>query len=226
MLAMSLCLSIVMIVATVIRGSGIQYQGKVDHIWETYWIFVAGEVGLILTAITAFRSFFVARQNARDDPARTPSWYRRSKERLLRYKASMGGRSSGKSSEKRGGKALEGSGDTGETVWTGGSDETKVEDFHRLPIQFPKPTMTGIRTFINGRKTTKSMTGTQIMGSYVDPREDDDDNAAWKAAEEGRREPGRIFVRHDLSMQSESVRSTRCYQCGKRRDEHPQPLLQ
>ena len=188
-----------MIIATVIRGSGIQYQGKVDHIWETYWIFVAGEVGLILTAVTAFRSFFVARQNQRDE-AEEPSWYRRSKERLkLKF------RSKGSS----------------DTAWTGDSDETKVGEAgyfdNRLP-QIPKPTMTGIRTFINGRRTTKSMTGTQMMQSYVD------DEDKWKSVEEGRG-GARIVVRHDLSMETESVRSAKCYQCGRHRSEHPAPLV-
>ena len=193
-----------MIIATVIRVAGIQNHGNIDHIWETYWILVAGAVGIILTAITAFRTFFVARQNRRDEPQQ-PSWYRRSKERL-KWKF-ISKESSG-----------------ADSGWTGDTDETKVEPINRLPPipnrlpQIPKPTMTGIRTFINGRRTIKSMMGSNIMRSHVD----DEDN--WKAVEEGRAEGG-IMVRHDLSLETESARSTKCYQCGRPRSEHPLPIM-
>ena len=203
MLALSLCLSIVMIIATVIRVAGIQNDGYIDHIWETYWILVAGAVGIILTAITAFRSFFVARQNRREQP-RSPSWYRRSKERLK---------------WKFGSKEASGT-DSG---WTGDTDETKVDPIHPPPKvswlpQIPKPTMTGIRTFINGHRSMRSVMGSNIMRSHVDEEDD------WKAIEEGRADRG-IMVRHDLSQETESARSTKCYQCGRPRSEHPLPLM-
>ena len=202
-----------MIIATVVRSIGIEYHGALDHIWETYWFLVAGMVGLILTAITAFRSFFVARQNRRDEEHAdtTPSWYRRSKEKLRWYR--FRSKSSGE-----------------DTAWTSGSDETKVEPEARAPVKvpnrlptIPKPTMTGIRTFINGRKTPKS--GANVMASYVD---DDDVSPPppWKAVEEGPpRDGGGIMVRHDLELETESRRSTRCYQCGRRREEHPVPVM-
>ncbi|KAL4945663.1 hypothetical protein BDV06DRAFT_219057 [Aspergillus oleicola] len=53
----SLCLSMIMASLSIIRVSGLVYQGMVDTIWEVYWQFLA--------AVVSFRSFFVARKNSR-----------------------------------------------------------------------------------------------------------------------------------------------------------------
>ncbi|KAF2233027.1 hypothetical protein EV356DRAFT_449217, partial [Viridothelium virens] len=69
-LACSLCLTIVTIVFTVVRAVGMQYHGKLDAIWVNFWQLTAAEVGIILTAITAFRVLFVARRKAQEDRER------------------------------------------------------------------------------------------------------------------------------------------------------------
>ena len=60
-LACSLCLTVVVIIFTVTRASGLEWQGRLDVLWEVYFQIVAAEVGLILVAMTAFRAMFVSR---------------------------------------------------------------------------------------------------------------------------------------------------------------------
>lgn len=50
-----------MILVTITRISGIKMGGQVDLVWESFFIIIAGEIGIILTAVTAFRAFFVSR---------------------------------------------------------------------------------------------------------------------------------------------------------------------
>ncbi|KAK2746843.1 hypothetical protein FQN57_002885 [Myotisia sp. PD_48] len=67
-LAFSLCLTILMSIVTVIRGAGIYYRGMIDIGWELYWVIICAEIGLILAASTAFRSFFLARGQEKGSP--------------------------------------------------------------------------------------------------------------------------------------------------------------
>ncbi|KAG9241619.1 hypothetical protein BJ878DRAFT_395507, partial [Calycina marina] len=61
-LAISLCLTIVLIVITIIRATGLRRGGDtIDSQWEIYWQIISAEVGIILTTVTTFRSFFVSR---------------------------------------------------------------------------------------------------------------------------------------------------------------------
>jgi hypothetical protein len=60
-LTMSLRLTIFLIIATIVRVSGIRYHGETDTVWESYWNIISAEIGVIMAAATAFRSFFVAR---------------------------------------------------------------------------------------------------------------------------------------------------------------------
>ncbi len=60
-LSCSLCLTAVMIAVTAMRLVGLRHGNVIDCLWETYWQFMAAEVGLILTAATALRTLFVAR---------------------------------------------------------------------------------------------------------------------------------------------------------------------
>jgi hypothetical protein len=60
-LSCSLCLTIIMIVVTVMRLVGLRRGRVLDVLWEIYWQFVAAEVGLILTAAAALRTLFVVR---------------------------------------------------------------------------------------------------------------------------------------------------------------------
>ncbi|KAH8701391.1 hypothetical protein GQ44DRAFT_664913 [Phaeosphaeriaceae sp. PMI808] len=65
-LIFSLCLTVFMMVVTIVRVAGLVYHGMVDTIWEIYWMLVSGEVGVFMAAATAFRSFFVARNESRN----------------------------------------------------------------------------------------------------------------------------------------------------------------
>ncbi|MCJ1251588.1 hypothetical protein MMC30_008823 [Trapelia coarctata] len=62
-LTFSLCLIIVIIIITVVRIPGLWAGNIVDFVWETYWQLISVEVGLTMTAITAFRAFFVSRSS-------------------------------------------------------------------------------------------------------------------------------------------------------------------
>ncbi|KAF2710376.1 hypothetical protein K504DRAFT_476355 [Pleomassaria siparia CBS 279.74] len=61
----SLCLTIFMMISTIARVAGLIYNGAVDSIWETYWTLISAEVGVFLAAATAFRTFFVTRNNSK-----------------------------------------------------------------------------------------------------------------------------------------------------------------
>lgn len=62
MLTFSLCLTVVMIALSIIRVCGLMNDGLIDAIWEMYWRFLQAEVGVLLAAAVAFRSFFLTRK--------------------------------------------------------------------------------------------------------------------------------------------------------------------
>ena len=66
-LTVSLCLTVLMIVLTITRVSGLKFKGNFDPIWETYWLILSAEVGIVLTSVAAFRAFFVFRSNRNQD---------------------------------------------------------------------------------------------------------------------------------------------------------------
>lgn len=61
-LASCLCLTIVVIVCTIIRIAGLRYDNTVDAVWETYWQYVAASIGLTMTSVSAFRTLFISHQ--------------------------------------------------------------------------------------------------------------------------------------------------------------------
>ena len=66
-LTVSLCLTVVMVVLTITRVSGLRFKGNLDAVWETYWLILSAEVGIVLTSVSAFRAFFVSRSNRNRD---------------------------------------------------------------------------------------------------------------------------------------------------------------
>ena len=66
-LTLSLCLTVLLIVLTITRVSGLQYRGNFDVIWETYWLILSAEVGIVLTSVASFRAFFVFRSHRNHD---------------------------------------------------------------------------------------------------------------------------------------------------------------
>ena len=77
-LTVSLCLTVVLVVLTITRVSGLQFKGNFDPIWETYWLILSAEVGIVLTSVAAFRAFFVSRSNrSRDRGIQPQQWCHR-----------------------------------------------------------------------------------------------------------------------------------------------------
>ena len=63
-LALSLCLSIVMIMVSIVRMSGLRRAGgEVDVIWQAFWQQQEASIAVIVVSVSAFRSLFVARLN-------------------------------------------------------------------------------------------------------------------------------------------------------------------
>ena len=116
----SLCLSIVMIIITIIRMSKIRIgPTQTDIIWEVFWHQVEACTAVIMVSVSAFRYVFVAHEARQQPPNRKRVWYM-SKKNLLR------------SALRR--KKLR-------------SDSEEMMD--RWP-EIPRATMTGMRTFIQG----------------------------------------------------------------------------
>lgn len=65
-----------MVLVTIIRISGNLIGGRVDLGWESFFIIIAGEIGIILTAVTAFRAFFVSRQKGDNRGAKSLAEFR------------------------------------------------------------------------------------------------------------------------------------------------------
>lgn len=146
-LAFSLCLTAFMILVTITRVAGIKIQGQVDQVWESYFIILGGEIGIILTAITAFRSFFVSRNKRDNNRAKRPpeyrtQWYSRNRYLLKLIFTPSRWRSSSRSQSAY--KGYE-------------ADECGHFPIENLP-DIPRAHMTGVRTFIDrlGERTDPS----------------------------------------------------------------------
>jgi hypothetical protein len=172
------------ITVTIIRASGLHHGESIDSVWETFWQMMSAEVGLIMTSITAFRTFFVARKNEQrqnrqgSDPKR---WSSRSKKLLGRLLRPSSWRSR----------------HTGETPGgdTGKAANGRAGAMRDLP-SVPRGTMTGIHTFIDGQGRTR-MGLSQIMQSHASEETDD----SWPLNAQT------IQVHHDISSKSEIVRT-------------------
>lgn len=132
-LACSLCLTTIVIIFTVTRASGLDWQDKLDVLWEVYFQIVAAEVGLILVSMTAFRALFVSRA-ARNQHSRqkSPSVWVKSRY-FLRNLIDPRRRISKYSNDMTGSQK---------------ADNMNVGFGGELPT-IPGATMTGMNTFIN-----------------------------------------------------------------------------
>lgn len=130
----------VVILVTITRMSGIKTGGKVDQVWESYFLILAAEVGIILTAVTAFRALFVSRHKRDNDGAKQPpgdstQWYSQNKHLLKRvFNPSLWRSKSRVQSTSEGYEA----------------NEDGHFPMRNLP-DIPRAHMTGVRTFIDGR---------------------------------------------------------------------------
>lgn len=157
---MSLCLTIVMIIVTIIRVSGIKRDSRIDYMWESYWLIMSAEVGIILAAATAFRAFFVARNNkeVRQPGGQKFFWYYDSKQVLKQLFSLSTWRA--KSSEH-----------SSELQKAQGEDLYDVQQ-QNFPM-IPQAQLTGIRTFIGNHGRTRN--DSAIMRSNVT----EEDEAVW-----------------------------------------------
>ena len=134
-LACSLCLTAIVIIFTVTRASGLDWQDKLDVLWEVYFQIVAAEVGLILVSMTAFRALFVSRAaRNQHSPQKYPSLLVKSKNILRKLLDPRQWMSKHSTAIARG--------------HTHANENTKHGFVGRLP-SIPGATMTGINTFIN-----------------------------------------------------------------------------
>lgn len=168
-LALVLCLglTILTILCTVIRAAGINtghHIKSIDSIWGTYWQYVAANIALMMTAATAFRTFFISGVNNREAPAlqSKETWYIKSR-KFIRYKLTPRSWRSKRSPEN-----------------TGDGDKASWNRPYELHFQAPRATMTGIRTFIHGQGRTK-IGHSQIMHSMLNEGYED----SWPASAKG-----------------------------------------
>ncbi|KAJ5982462.1 hypothetical protein N7451_012562 [Penicillium sp. IBT 35674x] len=61
-LSTSLCLTILLVLLSVVRIAGLKHNGQVDTIWETFWQTMSAESGVCLAAFSGFRVFFMPRR--------------------------------------------------------------------------------------------------------------------------------------------------------------------
>ena len=132
-LASSLCLTVLTIACTITRLVGIvtiDKEEKFDPVRSIFWLYMAADVALTMTAATAFRAIFVSRVQGKLPKSSTHKsvWHLVGGGLLRSAFVPRPWRSKSKS-------------DTSEP---GGNS-------HPLPNHFPHGTMIGIGTFINGR---------------------------------------------------------------------------
>ena len=134
-LACSLCLTVIVIIFTVTRASGLEWQDKLDVLWEVYFQIVAAEVGLILVSMTAFRALFVSRATRNQhSPQKYPSLLVKSKNMLRKLRDPRRWMSK-HSKDMTGGHTHD--------------NEISKDGFNGMLPSIPGAKMTGINTFIN-----------------------------------------------------------------------------
>ncbi|KAA6411799.1 MAG: hypothetical protein FRX48_03949 [Lasallia pustulata] len=168
---------------TIVRISGLILNGKIDFQWETYWLSIQANVGIIMTAITAFRTFFISRSNERAQlpGGRGLRWYTQSTQAFRRILTPWSWRP------------------MSATKISAGSSNEEIMELPRTS----RATMTGVRTFINGPENS-AVAGSQLTRSAV--REENE--GIWPLPEQGQ-DSGSIKVQHDVSVTSESIHATR-----------------
>ncbi|KAJ4347927.1 uncharacterized protein N0V89_009299 [Didymosphaeria variabile] len=130
-LAFTLCLTIVMVIITIARIAGLKWRGKLDSIWETYFIVIAAEIGLSLVAVSAFRALYVSKSKDRHVNKTITSfrWYNKGHAAVWNIITKTTGKTTSVEMQKRG------------------------DGF--LKDDIPHGTMTGMRTFIDANGRTR-----------------------------------------------------------------------
>lgn len=197
-LASCLCLSIFVIICTIIRAAGLRNGHRVDFVWETYWQFIAASTGLSMTAAAAFRSMFVSHQsNQREEQHGSNSsihhWVSYIKTKLAIGKLfSLGSRRSSP-------KSLRDSGSS--TVYSNEKPDIGLGDVER-------GTITGLQTFIHGYGQTQPISASQVMRSQT-LEETNECEGHWPLSddEQGVRKTTTISCRSDEVIPSAAEQS-------------------
>ncbi|KAF4633639.1 hypothetical protein G7Y89_g4480 [Cudoniella acicularis] len=176
---------------TIIRASGLHYGKPMDAIWEQYWLLVSAEVGLIMTAATTYRSFFVSRNESHRNTSgeSSPSGFISLISRVLPP--------SWRSERSNG---------TGE-IDMGNFRSIKPAGTTNLPAEsFPScpGVIGGIRTLIRSQgRNSHTMSDTSHDVDHVELDSED----VWPLAQTGQNERT-IKVQHDIWSSSEVASST------------------
>ncbi|KAL8902465.1 MAG: hypothetical protein Q9207_004686 [Kuettlingeria erythrocarpa] len=162
-LACSLCLTVIVIIFTVTRASGLEWRGKLDVLWEVYFQVVAAEVGLILVSTTAFRALFVSRANQKQNsPQNSPSIFTKTYQTLKRILDPRRWTSSHSKKDSDGHR-----------------ERNVKEEFDGKLPNIPAATMTGMQTFVDDHGvTTRGNAELSVIGSYAESGYD-----TWSPAE-------------------------------------------
>ena len=167
---------------TIVRISGLLRNGMLDFQWETYWLSIQANVGIIMAAITAFRTFFISRCNERAQLSggRGLRWYTQSTQAFRRILTPWSWRT------------------MSATKISAGSSNEEIMELPRTS----RATMTGVQTFINGPENS-AVAGSQLTRSAV--REENE--GIWPLPEH-EQDSHSIKVQHDVSVTSEYVGKT------------------
>jgi hypothetical protein len=135
-LVLTLCLTIVMVIITIARIVGLIWRGKLDSVWETYFMVIPAEIGLALVAVTAFRALYISRSKSRPTPTAITSfgWYDKGKSVVWKLITKTTGKTPSAES---------------------GSLQNDMRVNGWIGNDIPHGTMTGMRTFIKGNGDTQ-----------------------------------------------------------------------
>ncbi|KAL8755337.1 MAG: hypothetical protein Q9199_003716 [Rusavskia elegans] len=149
-----------MILVTITRIAGIRLDSQIDSVWESYFLIVAAEIGVVLASVSTYRALFVSHRKRIINEARDRGHTYSPNRQLIGWTfVSSPWRSKAKGQS---------------TPDNDRGDQDSHFDKDALP-NIPPAHMSGVRTFINGcgQRTDAS----DIMESQV--FHDKHDNDDW-----------------------------------------------
>ncbi|KAL8637846.1 MAG: hypothetical protein Q9228_004931 [Teloschistes exilis] len=158
-LVFSLCLTGIVILVSITRVAGIKRGG--DKAWQTYFLIVSAEIGVILASISTYRAFYVSRRRTDDNRAGKSRGHQKYRFLPNRRTIKLFFASSPRPSTPR-------EGSSAEDKW---QDESERHPVGSLP-QIPSAHLTGMRTFIEGHG--QWIDSSRVMGSQGIEEVDDD----------------------------------------------------
>ncbi|KAL8688511.1 MAG: hypothetical protein Q9218_005600 [Villophora microphyllina] len=151
-LTFSLCLTAIVVLITITRIAGQKTNSQIDQVWAAFFLTLAAEVGVILASVSTFRAFFVAhrkgnKHGGKESPGEQSPSHKQLFKRILTS-------SPWRSIKVRGPSTPE--------KYDRGEDGRFAMGSLR---GIPRAHMTGVRTFINGRR--KEVDPCHIMESQT-----------------------------------------------------------